>query len=64
MSYLTRDILSLRLENRARLLRMVAHGEVVMPPRELRAELLHIAEQLDADARAAGRLEQRKGCSE
>ena len=59
-----RDILSVRLSNRATLLRMIAEGEFVMPRRELRAELREMARQLEHDAQAAGRLEARKGCSE
>jgi hypothetical protein len=58
-----RDVLSIRLTNRATLLRMIVDGEWTMPRRELRAELREIARQLEDDARAAGRLEARKGCS-
>lgn len=63
MSHIGRDILSLRLENRARLLRMLASGEASMSRRELRAYLQELAADLEADARAAGRLELRVGGS-
>jgi hypothetical protein len=57
------DILSVRLENRATLLRMLASGEWTISRKELREELREMARQIEEDARAAGRLEARKGCS-
>lgn len=60
---IVRDILSIRLENRARLLRMVASGEAAMGKAELRAWLREVAADLEADARAVGRLEREMGGS-
>jgi hypothetical protein len=57
------DILSVRLENRATLLRMLASSEWTISRKELREELREMARQIEEDARAAGRLEARKGCS-
>lgn len=59
--YIGRDILSLRLENRARMLRMLASQEAAMSRSELRQLLREQAEQLDDDARAVGRMERAKG---
>lgn len=63
MTFPLRDPLSIRLTNRATLLRMLASGEAHMSRAELRAELRDLAQQLDDDARAAGRLEARKGAT-
>jgi hypothetical protein len=57
------DILSVRLRNRAQLLRMAASGEWVMTARELRLEVRAIAAELERDAEKAMALEIKRGGS-
>ena len=57
------DILSVRLRNRAALLRMMAAGEWVMSARELRREVRAVAADLERDAERVMSLEVRKGGS-
>jgi hypothetical protein len=54
------DILSVRMRNRATLLRMLAAGEAPLSDMEARAELRCLADQLERDAEAAMALEIRR----
>lgn len=57
------DILSVRLRNRAQLLRMAASGEWHMSARDLRREIREIAAQIERDAETAMALEIKMGGS-
>jgi hypothetical protein len=57
------DILSVRLSNRARLIRMLVAREWNVTRKELRHELAAIARELDRDAERVMALEIRKGGS-
>ena len=57
------DILSVRLRNRALLIRMIAEGEHRPAPGQLRAELLGIAADLERDAERAMAGESKRGGS-
>lgn len=57
------DILSVRLRNRATLLRMLASAEWTISRTELRREMRDFAAELERDAEKAMRLERKYGGS-